>query len=38
MSVVENSNYKRFLKIVGQNPKIDYEKVKKDELYNGVYV
>lgn len=38
MSVIENSNYKRFLKIVGQNPKIDHEKVKRDELYDGVYV
>lgn len=38
LSIVENQNYKRFLKIVGQNPKIDYEKVKKDALYDGVYV
>ena len=38
MSVVENPHYKRFLKIIGQNPKIDPEKVKKDALYDGVYV
>ena len=37
-SVITNPQYKKFLKIHGQNPRIDQSKVKQDELYDGVYV
>jgi len=38
MSVVDNQNYKRFLKIRGEKPEIDKEKVEKDELYDGIFI
>ena len=38
LSVVENKDYKRYLRIEGEAPIIDEEKVKKDALYDGVFV
>ena len=37
-SIVDNANYKRFLKIRGEKPAIDEEKVKRDALYDGMFV
>ncbi len=37
-SLIGNLDYKKFLKIKGEKPSIDEEKVKQDELYDGVYV
>ena len=35
---ITKKEYKQFLKISGKKPFIDEEKVKRDELYDGVYV
>lgn len=37
-SIVTNPEYKKFLKIHGDDPEIDLEKVAQDELYDGVFV
>lgn len=38
LSIVDNANYKKFLKIKGQVPKIDPEAVERDATYDGLYV
>ncbi len=38
LSIVDNANYKKFLKIEGKKPKLDPEQVERDEWYDGVYV
>ncbi len=37
-SLISNQNYKRYLKIEGEDPKICKKKVELDELYDGVFV
>jgi transposase len=37
-SLVTNQDYKRFLKIKDSVPSLDEDKIKRDELYDGVYV
>lgn len=37
-SVISNSNYKRYLDIVGEDPKVSKKKIELDELYDGVFV
>jgi len=37
-SVIDNKHYKRFLRIKGEKPTIDDEKVKRDEQYDGLFV
>jgi transposase len=37
-TIVTNPEYKKFLKISGDNPKIDQDKVAKDALYDGIFV
>lgn len=38
LSIVDNANYKKFLKIEGKKPTLDPEQVERDEWYDGVYV
>lgn len=38
LSVVDNTNYKKFLKIEGKLPKLNPEAVERDMLYDGMYV
>lgn len=38
LSIVDNANYKKFLKIQGPTPKIDPEAIERDEAYDGMYV
>lgn len=38
LSVVDNANYKKFLKITGNAPKLDPDAVERDALYDGMYV
>lgn len=38
LSVVDNPNYKKFLKIKGEKPKLDPELVERDQAYDGLYV
>jgi hypothetical protein len=38
LSIVDNANYKKFLKIQGPTPKIDLEAVDRDSAYDGMYV
>jgi len=38
LSVVDNPNYKKFLKIRGEKPKLDPEQVERDKSYDGLYV
>jgi len=38
LSIVDNQSYKRFLKIQGEKPEIDSEKVQKDEQYDGIFL
>jgi transposase len=37
-SIVSNPSYKKYLRIKGEAPKIDLEKVERDALYDGVFV
>jgi transposase len=37
-AIVENTHYKRFLRIKGEKPVVDDEKVKRDEMYDGMFV
>ena len=37
-AIVENTHYKRFLRIKGEKPIIDDEKVRRDEMYDGMFV
>ena len=37
-SIVENTHYKRFLRIRGEKPVIDTDKVKRDAMYDGMFV
>ncbi len=37
-SIIENKDYKRFLDIEGKAPKLSEKKIKKDELFDGVFV
>jgi transposase len=37
-SVIDNTHYKRFLRIKGEKPTIDEEKVKRDAQYDGMFV
>lgn len=38
LSIVDNANYKKFLKIEGPTPKIDPEAIERDATYDGMYV
>ena len=38
LSVVDNPNYKKFLKIKGDKPKLDPQAVERDAEYDGMYV
>lgn len=38
LSVVDNANYKKFLKIKGEKPRLDPEQIERDESYDGLYV
>ena len=38
LSVVDNANFKKFLKIEGKLPKLNPEAVERDALYDGMYV
>lgn len=38
LSVIDNANYKKFLKIQGPTPKIDPEAIERDSAYDGMYV
>jgi len=38
LSVVDNANYKKFLKIKGEKPKLDPEAIERDASYDGLYV
>lgn len=38
LSVVDNPNYKKFLKIKGEKPKLDPEQIERDQSYDGLYV
>lgn len=38
LSVVDNPNYKKFLKIRGEKPKLDPEQIERDTWYDGLYV
>lgn len=37
-SIVDNAHYKRYLRIRGEKPVVDEEKVKRDEMYDGMFV
>jgi len=37
-AIVENTHYKRFLRIRGEKPVIDTDKVKRDAMYDGMFV
>jgi len=37
-TIISNPAYKKYLKIKGESPKIDQEKVQTDELYDGIFV
>jgi transposase len=37
-AIVENTHYKRFLRIRGEKPVIDMDKVKRDAMYDGMFV
>ena len=37
-SIIENKDYKRFLKIEGKAPILDKEKIASDALYDGIFV
>jgi transposase len=37
-SIVDNTHYKRFLRIRGEKPVIDMDKVKRDAIYDGMFV
>jgi hypothetical protein len=37
LSVVDNANYKKFLKIQGPTPKIDPEAIERDQAYDGLF-
>jgi transposase len=38
LSVVSNSDYKKFLKIQGQKPSLDLEKVEADAIFDGIFI
>lgn len=38
LSVIDNANYKKFLKIKGEKPRLDPEQVERDQTYDGLYV
>ena len=38
LSIIENQDYIRFLDIEGKAPKLSDDKIKRDELYDGVFV
>jgi transposase len=38
LSIIDNANYKKFLTIKGQVPKIDPEAIERDAAYDGMYV
>jgi transposase len=38
LSVIDNANYKKFLKIRGDKPKLDPEQIERDKNYDGLYV
>ena len=38
LSVVDNPNYKKFLKIKGEKPTLDPEQIERDASYDGLYV
>jgi len=38
LSLVDNPNYKKFLKIKGEKPKLDPEQIERDQAYDGLYV
>ena len=37
-AIVDNTHYKRFLRIRGEKPVIDMDKVKRDAIYDGMFV
>lgn len=37
-AIVDNTHYKRFLRIRGEKPVIDTDKVKRDAMYDGMFV
>ena len=37
-SIIENKDYKRFLKIEGKAPILDKEKIDKDSLFDGIFI
>jgi transposase len=37
-ALIDNASYKRFLKIRGDKPKLDPEKVSQDACYDGIFV
>jgi hypothetical protein len=37
-AIVDNTHYKRFLQIRGEKPVIDTDKVKRDAIYDGMFV
>ena len=38
LSVVSSSDYKKFLKIKGEKPYLDQEKIKADALFDGIFI
>jgi len=37
-AIVDNTHYKRFLRIRGEKPVIDMDKVRRDAIYDGMFV
>lgn len=37
-AIIDNTEYKKYLKIEGESPKLDQEKISQDQLFDGIFI